>query len=429
MALEISESDEPVFAAKLVHVGMNAQAAAEHSANIVKVYAKGLAMVEAKSNSSQTTVELVKVQQKAFSRRDAKRSSMQASSPMLSSNAGGFKSVGNFLDKPERFSIRKLEAPSPNPIDEVKAKVVNKAAARSTTNSPKIQNIVSVFNYSTGKVPNRIRDLIDACAANEEEGDISAKAIGFMTRSLVMATLPHKRYEGHAFERKNGNFNLTMMTAHPEGLPFGVVPRMLLMWVCAEAVRTRDCVLRLDNSLLGYLSKLGFNSTGSEQGDVIRLKHTITTLFGAVISCRYEGVERWALLNVLLADRIEWQQPHNSQDHGSWQARLHLSKRFFTECIDHPIPIDIRAMHLLRPSSLALDIYVWLTYRMGYPSCQTIIPWTYLQGQFGSNHDTNERGEEEFKSLFLSELKQVLAVCPRVTVQNMDVGLAISSIS
>ena len=287
----------------------------------------------------------------------------------------------------------------------------------------KTRKIVPVYDYSTGEIPNKIRDLIDAHLAIEQEDAKSAGSIGFMTRSLAIATLPHKRYEGRVFERKNGDFNLTMMTAHPEGLPFGIVPRMLLTWVCTEAVQTGDRVLNLGSSLAGYLAQLGMHSSGGKRGDITRLKHAMTTLFSSVISCHYDGAEKWALSNVLLADRVEWWQPQNQDEAGSWQSRLQLSEPFFKECIEHPIPLDMRAMRALGQSPLALDIYVWMTHRMSYLSRRTIIPWVSLQGQFGSNYAADEQGMRDFKRAFLRELKQVLVVYPEAKVSDSASGL------
>src|SRR5690606_40154031 len=91
--------------------------------------------------------------------------------------------------------------------------------------------IAAVFDYRNGKIPDRVRDLIEAHLAIEREDAKSAGSLGFMTRALAIATLPHRRQKDFRFVRKNGDFTLTMMTAHPQGLPFGTVPRMLLTWV------------------------------------------------------------------------------------------------------------------------------------------------------------------------------------------------------
>jgi len=307
----------------------------------------------------------------------------------------------------------------PTPTHEAAAEPAK--PARTSKEKP----IQAVFDYSGGKVPARVRDLIETHLAIERDDAKSAGALGFMTRALAIATLPHRRQEEYRFVRKNGDFTLTMMTAHPEGLPFGIVPRMLLMWVCTEAVQTGERVLHLGDSLAGYLGELGMRSSGGPRGDIARLKHAMTTLFSAVISCRYEGADSWALSNVLLADSVNWWQPQNPEDAGRWQSQLQLSEPFFKECIEHPLPVDVRAVRSLGKSPLALDIYVWVTHRMSYLSRRTTIPWVSLSGQFGAGYSTDEQGLRDFKRAFLRELKHVLVVYPELRVSESPDGLVL----
>ena len=312
------------------------------------------------------------------------------------------------------------------PIDgEVLESRVTAAPAKKLARTAKEKPIRAVFDYRNGRIPERVRDLIEAHLAIEREDAKSAGTLGFMTRALAIATLPHRRQDEYRFVRKNGDFVLTMMTAHPEGLPFGTVPRMLLTWVCTEAVQTGERVLHLGNSLADYLNELGMHSSGGKRGDITRLKHAMTTLFSAVISCHYEGADSWALSNVLLADRVEWWQPQNPEQAGQWQSNLQLSEPFFKECIEHPLPVDVRAMRSLGKSPLALDIYVWMSHRMSYLSRRTTIPWVSLAGQFGAGYAMDEQGLRDFKRAFLRELKHVMVVYPEAKVADSSNGLVL----
>lgn len=319
----------------------------------------------------------------------------------------------------------------PSPADEAafESSAANAPAssvpAKKLARTAKEKPIRAVFDYRNGKIPERVRDLIEAHLAIEREDAKSAGTLGFMTRALAIATLPHRRQDEYRFVRKNGDFVLTMMTAHPEGLPFGTVPRMLLTWVCTEAVQTGERVLHLGNSLAEYLDELGMHSSGGKRGDITRLKHAMTTLFSAVISCHYEGADSWALSNVLLADRVEWWQPQNPEQAGQWQSNLQLSEPFFKECIEHPLPVDVRAMRSLGKSPLALDIYVWLSHRMSYLSRRTTIPWVSLAGQFGAGYAMDEQGLRDFKRAFLRELKHVMVVYPEAKVADSPNGLVL----
>ena len=66
------------------------------------------------------------------------------------------------------------------------------------------------------------------------------------------------------------------MTASSAGvkLPFGTLPRLLLAWVCSEAVRTQRRDLVLGRSLYEFMHKLGLDDQGGgERGNRVRLKN------------------------------------------------------------------------------------------------------------------------------------------------------------
>jgi len=291
--------------------------------------------------------------------------------------------------------------------------------------TPSRSNEMAVYDYQVGQLPDRVRNLIETHLAIEAEDAKSAGTLGFMTRSLAIATLPHRRIKDYRFVRKNGDFTLTMMTAHPEGLPYGTLPRLLLTWVCTEVAQRKERELSLGPNLASYLAELGLHSSGGKRGDITRLKHAMTTLFSSVISCHYGGNDKWALQNVLLADGVDWWTPQNPEDAGEWQSRVSLSERFFNECVEHKLPFDMRAIRALRQSPLALDIYVWLTHRMSYLSKRTTIPWISLSGQFGAGYAVTDQGLRDFKRAFLRELKHVQIIYPAARVSDSPNGLVL----
>ena len=69
-----------------------------------------------------------------------------------------------------------------------------------------------------------------------------------------------------------------------------------------------------------------------------------------------------------------------------WESTVTLTKEFYDEIIEHPVPVDMRALSGLKSFSLALDIYCWLTYRMSYLKRPVEIPWELLAMQFGSEY-------------------------------------------
>ncbi len=80
-----------------------------------------------------------------------------------------------------------------------------------------------------------------------------------------------------------------------------------------------------------------------------------------------------------------WWTPRQPEQAALWESTVMLSERFFNEITETPVPIDLRALKALKQSPMALDVYLWLTYRMSYVNKRTRIPWCALQIQFGSD--------------------------------------------
>ena len=74
-------------------------------------------------------------------------------------------------------------------------------------------------------------------------------------------------------------------------LPFGNLPRLLLAWVCTEAVRTQNRALILGPSLAKFMKTLGVYSSGGGNAG-IKLRNQMRRLFGCTVTLIYkEGNE------------------------------------------------------------------------------------------------------------------------------------------
>jgi len=253
------------------------------------------------------------------------------------------------------------------------------------------------------------RFIQDATALQEREAK-EAGMLGFMGRSLVQATMPHRKIASNTFIRKNGNYTLKMFSSSDVGLPYGTIPRLLLAWITTEAVRTKQRQLVLGDSLSDFMSKLGLTPTGGRWGSIARLRDQSKRLFSASISCIYQDEQRSSGLNLHIIDSYDlwWNSSKNKEI--SWQSTLELSEKFFDEIAAFPVPIDMEALKILKKSPLALDIYFWLTYRFSYLKKKTNIPWGLLQNQFGSSYQCSNQGRLDFKRKFLGQLCKVSAV-------------------
>lgn len=284
-----------------------------------------------------------------------------------------------------------------------------------------------VIDYQQDEIPKHVRELIEAHLAIEQEEAKAAGALGFMARAFTIATMPHRDPKTPIFERVNGDLSFMMMARPKIGLPYGSIPRLLVAWVSSEAVRTKSRHLELGDSLADFLRALDLYRTGGKRGDITRLRDQMRRLFASRISLEYNGDKAWEIQNLQLADRaVVWWDPQDENDAGIWKSTLDLSENFFNEITERPIPVDYRAIRVLKASPLALDIYSWLTYRMSYLKRKTVIPWPALRTQFGAGYALDDQGLRNFRRAFLRELSNVLIVYPKCNVTDDEKGLVLS---
>lgn len=312
---------------------------------------------------------------------------------------------------------------------------------------PQADQVTSTeIDYRKGKIPAWVQEVIETHFAIEAEDARNAKSVGFMARALVIATMPYKDPKADVFKRENGDFRLRIVAGYEGGVPYGIYPRLLMSWVTTEAVRTQSPLIELGDSLSIFLRDvLDIQRGGGKRGSSTRVAEQMKRLFGSLITAQYtDNMQNrgFMLKNIIIADDLELYEEDiqlESEDEdtdkstlwipqekglaGTWKSKVRLSNGFFRECIDKPVPIDLRAYKALRGSPLAMDVYTWLTYRMSYTERRTRpIRWEALMGQFGSNY-TTLRAVLDFKKAFLHALKTVLVVYPLANVEVTDNGI------
>lgn len=303
-------------------------------------------------------------------------------------------------------------------------------------------------DYGRDQVPDWIREVIETGLAIEREDARSAGSLGFMTRALVSASMPYKDPKTKFFERKNGDLTLTMLS--PKGVPYGRYPRLLLSWLITEAVTTRSPVVTLGDTLAEFLrTTIGVEATGGKRGTATRVSEQMERLFKSLISVDRRdqpGARSFSFENITLVrggtidqedmrrldalDAIDanagegdassqfWRtDARRLEEQGQWNSQVELTPQFFRECIETPVPLDLRAYRALSPSPMAMDIYSWCSYRMSYIKRQTRpIPWPILQAQFGSGFPFTEQGVRDFKKAFKRNLNIVRLAYPDLRV-------------
>jgi hypothetical protein len=268
--------------------------------------------------------------------------------------------------------------------------------------------------------PSWLGDIAQEVFANEIEAARRTGNLGYMARVLAQVTLPHSKPEGNEYVRRNGRLTLSVLSPSHVGLPYGGLPRIILSWLTTEAVRTRDRTLVLGPTLSRFMDEIGLTATGGRWGTIPRLHNQLLRLFASRVFCTYDGEHSSMGAGLDVASRYQlWWDPKDPHQATLWQSTVTLGQEFFDEIIDHPVPIDTMALRVLKRSPLALDLYVWMTYRYSYLDKPVLVPWLSLHGQFGADYIRLRK----FREKMLEALSKVSALYPEARFEASDTGL------
>ena len=261
------------------------------------------------------------------------------------------------------------------------------------------------------------RQIIHEALAIEAEEAQKAGSVGYMARVLTQATMPHRDPKERFFDRSNGLLTVSLVDVNNVGLPYGALPRLLLAWITTEAVLKKDRNIVLGESLSQFMRELDLAPTGGRWGSITRLKEQMGRLFSCAIGYKVEDDSGLHLAQTSISKEVHlWWDPKSPEQTTVWDSYVELSKDFYDEIVERPIPVDLRALRALKRSPMSLDIYTWLTYRMSYLSKTTAISWEQLQLQMGAGYAYSDRGRTNFQQAFKKNLKSVLVVYPDAQV-------------
>lgn len=231
--------------------------------------------------------------------------------------------------------------------------------------------------------------------------------------------------EVNVWTRKNGNFTLVLQAGVSEdpktslGLPYGPLPRLLLLWLVTEAIRTKSRTIKLSGSLSEFLREIGLDpQTGrGPRGDATRLKEQMMRLFNCRISFRYsqgnaqKGHNAFLSMEVAREGRFWWDNKTLGQEE-IFESEIVLGEVFYKAITAAPVPVDMRALLAVKKSPLAIDLYTWTTYRLftmrQAGDKQIRIPLSELKEQFGSEYNRLRN----FKAALSEALDKVQKVFP-----------------
>jgi hypothetical protein len=242
-------------------------------------------------------------------------------------------------------------------------------------------------------------------------------------RKPPAGTVDYVRTNGRASVAIQNGFLLNPETRQMEkqGLPYGSKPRLLLLHVCSEAMRTRKAEVSVGDSMSGFMKQLGLKVSGGKKGTIGAFKEQLNRLAASRITFGFMGEDKATTLNTVPIEKFEAWFPKDPSQQTLWASSVTLSQPFFDSLKVHALPIDPRAIKSLQHSARALDCYVWLAHRLPRVRSRKgdFVSWKALHGQFGGTITHLSAFQREFTVA----LKQALAEYLKAVVEDADGGL------
>jgi hypothetical protein len=244
----------------------------------------------------------------------------------------------------------------------------------------------------------------------DDRGKVDIAHAGF-----AMAALPHRRTTEAVWEREGGQIKLLVESGldsakQPIGIPYGAVARMILLYLQTQAVKTRSREIELGASMNAWLTAMDI-PIGGKTYQIVREQSR------RISRCRLTFFRRTSTAELVtngafVRDAILPLDPINAGQMPLWQEKVRLDEGFYQSLIEHPLPLRETAVRQISNRSMAIDLYVWLAYRLHVLLGPVDVGWAALRRQFGESY-----GELRFfRRDVLPSLKLAMAVYPEARV-------------
>ena len=193
---------------------------------------------------------------------------------------------------------------------------------------------------------------------------------------------------------------------------------MILLFLQTEAIRTSSPEVVLGRSLNRWIERMDLTPGGKTRQLVTEQARRISACRLTFFTDKVGGGElrsNGAFVRdaISLAGVIDEAQP------ALWQDRVRLDDGFWKSLREHPVPVREEAIRAIGTRSMAIDVYIWLAYRLHSLTALTSVSWPAIYGQFGAGFGLLKH----LKRPFTEALGIALAVYPEARVDISRDGL------
>jgi hypothetical protein len=317
-----------------------------------------------------------------------------------------------------------LMGPEATVHDLLKAKGRRGAAAYAFRTAPEAGRRAPV-DILAGSRGGRIISV--AADTNEAAGALgsAAQAAGHVYSGWCMLGLPYRRPKGEKDQIwristdfaditvQSGTIKRDDGTTIHAGVPYGSYARIALIALQSEALEQGSRDIELGDTAYDALKRLGLPDGGKVADMALaQLEKLARCHVSFRIGTDLKGLE----INERLVEAFQY-----DTDGRMFIKRIRLSPAFFEGLRRHPVAIDRAAVQRIRNSPVALDVYLWLSYRLPVLERETPISWAALHKQFGHGIGVMRF----FKRPFAENLEMARSIYPTANFSLTQAGIVL----
>ncbi len=242
-------------------------------------------------------------------------------------------------------------------------------------------------------------DLFERVSAVASE----APSPSFLHSALCAMSLPVRRpADEHApIIRQDGQYTLVInpkpvvktsdghQSLRSLGVPYGSLPRLVLIHIMTEAVRGKSRHIVLGRTFTEWMRRMGFRTISyGPRGSATLIREQLDRLLACEWMIRWEnGTDQhdreFGIKEIKLTNEYVGVDRRN----GAFIREIYMTEGFFDHLRQHAVPLNETAIRHIRDSATALDLYTWLAYRLPRisPKRSATISWQQLAVHFGND--------------------------------------------
>ncbi|GAC02981.1 replication protein RepA [Paraglaciecola chathamensis] len=209
----------------------------------------------------------------------------------------------------------------------------------------------------------------DALKELEQQSD---QDICYQYSTFCSHTLPTSKTNKQVLVTEYPNNKLTISSIGEETLPWGGIPRLIILYLNTMAVKYSSNTISLGQNIKEFVESLGYAASYVEGGTNDQVMGQLEKLYKTEFG--HEQQEKILLDNGTIEIRTSkksfklFDEKHTFEIvRGNLteraEATVRLSDTYYKEIKSHPVPLSLETIKSLKKSPLALDLYAFISYR------------------------------------------------------------------